>query len=59
MPSNTSRYRPDPYAGFKDDTERRRALIARDVRLVLITLIVAASHVPWADVAIRIRGLWS
>ena len=30
--------RPDPYSSFRSDRERRRALFARDVRLVLIAL---------------------
>jgi len=28
-----------PYVAFKDDRERRWALVSRDVRLVLITLL--------------------
>jgi hypothetical protein len=32
-------HRPNPYCGFKDDKERRNALISRDVRLVLIAVI--------------------
>lgn len=30
-----------PYIAFKDDRERRWALVSRDVRLVLITLLFA------------------
>jgi hypothetical protein len=30
-----------PYNAFKDDQERRRALISRDIRLVLIALVLA------------------
>lgn len=36
MPSKPPR--PNPYCSFKDDRERRLALWARDVRLVLIVL---------------------
>lgn len=36
MPSKPPK--PNPYCGFKDDKERRRALRSRDVRLVLMTL---------------------
>lgn len=32
-----------PYNGFKSDKERRRALISRDIRLVLIALVLACS----------------
>lgn len=35
--------RPNPYCSFKDDRERRLALRARDVRLVLMALISAAA----------------
>jgi hypothetical protein len=35
--------RRDPYCSFRDDRERRNALIARDVRLVLLALITATS----------------
>ena len=40
----------NPYSGFKDDHERRLALLARDCRLVVIALIVACggSFVPQA-----------
>ncbi|MFG6459823.1 hypothetical protein [Roseateles sp. BYS96W] len=31
-----------PYVAFKDDRERRRALVSRDVRLVLVVLILTA-----------------
>lgn len=30
-----------PYVAFKDDRERRWALVSRDVRLVLIALLLA------------------
>lgn len=36
MPSKPPK--PNPYCGFKDDRERRRALQSRDLRLVLIAL---------------------
>lgn len=36
MPSKPPK--PNPYCGFKDDKERRRALQSRDLRLVLIAL---------------------
>ncbi len=39
MPSKPSR--PNPYCSFKDDKERRLALWARDVRLVLMALFSA------------------
>lgn len=32
-----------PYNAFKDDQERRRALISRDIRLVLIALVLTFS----------------
>lgn len=35
------RPKPDPYCAFKDDRERRNALISRDVRLVLMAIISA------------------
>lgn len=31
---------PSPYCGFKSDRERRKALVSRDIRLVLVALIV-------------------
>ena len=33
----------NPYCAFKDDRERRHALIARDIRLVVIALAAAIS----------------
>ena len=33
--------KPNPYCAFKDDRERRNALISRDIRLVLIAIISA------------------
>lgn len=35
-----------PYVAFKDDRERRRALVSRDVRWVLVALIIAIGGVP-------------
>jgi hypothetical protein len=35
-----------PYVAFKDDSERRRALMSRDRRLVLIALIAGLTNVP-------------
>jgi len=40
--------RPNPYAAFRDDRERRLALRSRDVRIVLVTLIVAVASVATA-----------
>ena len=43
--------RPDPYCAFQDDQERRRALVSRDVRLVLIAIagvVASAPAVPHA-----------
>jgi hypothetical protein len=40
--------RPNPYCAFTDDHERRRALVSRDVRLVLIAAIGALGAVPAA-----------
>lgn len=34
----------NPYAGFKSDFERRRALVARDVRLTIIGVTIALSN---------------
>ena len=44
--------RSNPYCGFKDDRERRNALIARDVRLVLIVGMSAfvGTSTPWKEV---------
>lgn len=35
-----------PYVAFKDDRERRRALVSRDIRWVLVALILAVGGVP-------------
>ena len=33
-----SRHKPDPYNGFKDDSERRRALLAKQIRLGVVAV---------------------
>jgi hypothetical protein len=38
----TTPTKPDPYCSFKDDHERRKALTSRDIRDVLIALVIAA-----------------
>lgn len=43
-----------PYVAFKDDRERRWALVSRDVRLVLIALILAAG----GGAALKWPALW-
>lgn len=45
-------HKPDPYCAFKNDVERRKALIARDVRLVLIAGIntVIGVSTPWKEI---------
>lgn len=42
----------NPYTGFKDDRERRLALLARDCRLVAIALIIACGG-PFVPQAVR------
>ena len=42
LPTNTK----NPYCEFKNDRERRNALIARDIRIVLVALVIAASGAP-------------
>ena len=42
LPTNTK----NPYCEFKNDRERRNALIARDIRIVLVSLVVAVSGTP-------------
>jgi hypothetical protein len=39
-------HKPDPYNGFKDDTERRRALNTRVICFAIVG--VAFSQSPWA-----------
>lgn len=36
------REHPDPYCGFKNDKQRRLALLAREVRFVVIALVTLA-----------------
>lgn len=52
--------RPNPYCGFKDDRERRTALISRDVRLVLIVGIsaVAGAATHWMEVLTWLKTLF-
>ncbi len=52
--------RPNPYCAFKDDRERRTALISRDVRLVLIVGIgtVSGAAAPWKEVFAWCRTLF-
>lgn len=37
-----------PYCAFKDDQERKWALVSRDVRWVLVAVVFALSGVPAA-----------
>lgn len=51
--------RDSPYVAFKDDKERRRALMSRDVRLVLVVLILTAGGAGlgrWTDL-LRLIGV--
>lgn len=34
-----SRHKPDPYNGFKNDSERRRALLAKEIRVGVVTVV--------------------
>lgn len=36
----------NPYVAFKSDRERRRALVSRDIRWVLVALILVVGGVP-------------
>ena len=45
MPSN---FKPDPYDGFKDDVERRRALNVRAVCKAVVVVVVALASTPGA-----------
>jgi hypothetical protein len=49
--------RPDPYCGFKNDQERRKALVSRDVRLVLIAMVcaLAGGLTPWHEVSVWLK----
>jgi hypothetical protein len=51
--------KPDAYCTFTNDVERRNALIARDVRLVLVFAIVFLGGAPpaWRDALRLIRTL--
>ena len=40
-PGRPGGMKPDPYTSFKNDRDRLRALMSRDVRLVLCTCAVA------------------
>ena len=42
--------KPNPYCMFKDDKQRLRALISRDLRYVIIAALVVA-HKPSSDVS--------
>ncbi len=51
MSANRSQQRQqdtNPYCGFKSDSERRRALRSRDVRLAVIALFGACSSIGTA-----------
>jgi hypothetical protein len=43
-----------PYVAFKDDRERKWALVSRDVRLVLIALIFAVG----GGAALKLPAAW-
>jgi hypothetical protein len=43
-----------PYCAFKDDRERKWALVSRDVRWVLVAVVFAVSEVP----ALKWQALW-
>ena len=45
MPSN---FKPDPYDGFNDDVERRRALNVRAVCKAVAVVVVALASTPSA-----------
>lgn len=47
--------KPNPYCSFKSDRERRLALLARDVRLVLIAFVTGGGVFTVG----RFFGLWS
>lgn len=44
MPSN---FKPDPYCGFKDDRERRRALNVRAISYALAAVALSSLDVDW------------
>lgn len=43
-----------PYVAFKDDRERKWALVSRDIRWVLVAGVMALSGVP----AVKWQTLW-
>jgi hypothetical protein len=45
-------HKPNPYCAFKDDIERRKALMARDIRLVFIAVFSAVIGVSalWKEI---------
>lgn len=43
-----------PYVAFKNDRERRRALVSRDIRWVLVAAILAVAEVP----ASKWQAIW-
>lgn len=47
----------DPYCAFKNDRDRLRALISRDLRyvVVVLTLAISGRQIPWASFA-RLLG---
>lgn len=44
-----------PYSAFKNDRARLWALVSRDVRLVVVALIIALAGAP----ALRLPALWA
>jgi hypothetical protein len=43
-----------PYVAFKDDRERKWALVSRDIRWILVAAVLALGEVP----AARWQALW-
>jgi hypothetical protein len=43
-----------PYCAFKDDRERKWALISRDVRWVLVAVVFALGGIP----AVKWQAIW-
>jgi hypothetical protein len=54
MPRN---YKADPYCVFKDDRERRRALIVRELSKVLMVVVIAATQTNLPE-ALRRLTTW-
>ena len=50
-------FKPDPYCGFKDDQERRRALNVRAISYALAAVALAALDVDWQTKLSWIVGL--